>query len=326
MVEYLMLRMPSANRVYGEQSGQLALAELAATTDLVQDQRLHHIAGIEYVCCEAPELDADGLRRIAAQSSCFALFRHREDALVPVQLPTPFVLDDDLVTIPKYPGKTNEHFTQLLLNVTLAAITRPAQGPRRILDPMAGRGTTLSTALRAGHHGFGIERDAKALDAMVAFYKTYLRRRRIKHSVQVAALRRDGVNLGRRFTGTVTTSAGELSLESMTGDATASRELYGKKKFDAIVTDAPYGVEHAATAGGHRDRSPAQLLRAAIPVWSGQLVHGGALGISWNTFGLTRDDLAEIITGAGLSVLDQGGFSHRVDSSIRRDLIVATKP
>ena len=29
--------------------------------------------------------------------------------------------DDDLLTIPKYPGKTNEQFTRLLLNVTLAS-------------------------------------------------------------------------------------------------------------------------------------------------------------------------------------------------------------
>ena len=28
-------------------------------------------------------------------------------------------LDDDLITIPKYPGKTNEQFTKLLLNVTV---------------------------------------------------------------------------------------------------------------------------------------------------------------------------------------------------------------
>ncbi len=29
--------------------------------------------------------------------------------------------DDDLLTILKYPGKTNEQFTKLLLNVTLAS-------------------------------------------------------------------------------------------------------------------------------------------------------------------------------------------------------------
>ena len=102
----------------------------------------------------------------------------------------------------------------------------------------------------------------------------------------------------------------------------------------AIVTDAPYGVAHGSTTdvrgtSGRRDRSPAGLLGEAIPVWASQLMHGGAMGIAWNTFGLTREDLAAKLTDAGL-VVQAGGawesFAHRVDSSIRRDLIVAVNP
>ena len=111
-------------------------------------------------------------------------------------------------------------------------------------------------------------------------------------------------------------------------------DLFGRKKFDAIVTDAPYGVAHGATTdvrgtSGRRDRSPAGLLGEAIPVWASQLMHGGAIGIAWNTFGLTREDLAAKLTDAGLVVQTGGAwesFAHRVDSSIRRDLIVAVNP
>ncbi|SPB29873.1 hypothetical protein MAJHIDBO_00163 [Propionibacterium freudenreichii subsp. shermanii] len=56
---------------------------------------------------------------------------------------------------------------------------------------------------------------------------------------------------------------------------------------------------------------------------------GGALGLSWNTYGLSREDLAAICTDAGLEVRDDGPwlqFAHRVDSSIKRDLMVAVKP
>ena len=53
------------------------------------------------------------------------------------------------------------------------------------------------------------------------------------------------------------------------------------------------------------------------------------LWLAWNTFGLTREDLAAKLTDAGL-VVQAGGawesFAHRVDSSIRRDLIVAVNP
>ncbi|RLO25715.1 SAM-dependent methyltransferase, partial [Serratia marcescens] len=65
------------------------------------------------------------------------------------------------------------------------------------------------------------------------------------------------------------------------------------------------------------------------PVWAGQLRHGGALGMSWNTLGLSREHLVTILSAAGLTPLDDDlwhQFSHRVDSSIHRDLIVAVKP
>lgn len=58
-------------------------------------------------------------------------------------------------------------------------------------------------------------------------------------------------------------------------------------------------------------------------------MHGGALGLSWNTLGLAREDLAGHLADAGLVVQEGGAwerFAHRVDSSIRRDLIVAVNP
>ena len=138
--------------------------------------------------------------------------------------------------------------------------------------------------------------------------------------------RRDGKSLGRRFDAAIEVPTGTLTVAAYTGDARSSAELFGKKRFDAIVTDAPYGVAHGASTETGRDRSPAALLRAAIPVWARQLKHGGALGISWNTFGLPREDLASLLANAGLAVVDDGGFEHRVDSSIKRDLIVAVSP
>ncbi|MDU3273555.1 MAG: site-specific DNA-methyltransferase, partial [Cutibacterium sp.] len=120
--------------------------------------------------------------------------------------------------------------------------------------------------------------------------------------------------------------------------------------------DAPYGVVHAATSrpaakgpdakgggkgttadkrhGGRdgrssgRDRSPAQLLSESISVWASQLRSGGAMGISWNTFGLAREDLLAMMADAGLQPLDDDlhrKLDHRVDSSIHRDVAVAVK-
>lgn len=318
MPAYLMLLNPSANRVYAGAVRELATAELQATCPEVGDVEMLELGGIDYLGFEAPP---EALETLARQSACFAVFEREGELLRPVALPEVFTLDDDLVTIPKYQGKTNEQFTQLLLNVTLAAVTREPDGNRQILDPMAGRGTTLSTALRQGHDAFGVELETKSFEAMTAFYKTYFRRKRMKHTADVTNVRRSGRAVGRRFDLTFD----DQHLTAFTGDARDSAELYGKKKFDAVVTDAPYGVAHGARAGGDKDRSPAQLLAEAIPVWASQLKHGGALGISWNTFGLARDDLAAMCIDAGLAPSERS-FAHRVDSSIKRDLLVAHKP
>jgi tRNA G10 N-methylase Trm11 len=117
------------------------------------------------------------------------------------------------------------------------------------------------------------------------------------------------------------------------GDTRQSAALFGKRKFDAVLADAPYGVVHGSRtdvqgAGAKRDRSAADLISEALPVWAGQLKSGGALGLSWNAIGLRRDRLLELVSDAGLEPLDFGpyrDFEHRVDSSIRRDIVVAIK-
>jgi hypothetical protein len=50
--------------------------------------------------------------------------------------------------------------------------------------------------------------------------------------------------------------------------------------------------------------------------------------MSWNTLGTPRERVAELLAGAGLVVRDDGAwrhFSHRVDSSVHRDVIVAVR-
>lgn len=340
---YLLLLAPSANRVYAGETARLAASELALSAPFVRSVESVRLAGIDYISFDADRLGPDELLQIARQSAALALFHlvpfdtvpseTGGELLRPVELPSRYELDDDLVTIPKYQGKTNEQFTQLLLNLTLAAVRRPMTGPRDVLDPLCGRGTTLLCGWLLGCNGYGVEGDTKAVEAMAAYVTTWLRRKRLKHASGMSPVRRDGKSLGKRFDAELKQPP-SVSLRVFTGDTRQSAALFGKKSFDAIVTDAPYGVVHGAQTdvrghAGKRDRSPAGLLGEAIPVWAGQLRSGGALGLSWNTHGLTREDLAAMLAGAGLEVLDGPlwpGFGHRVDSSIHRDLIVAVRP
>lgn len=361
MSDYVMLLAPSANHVYAEQAAQLATAELAVTAPGATDVRPTSLAGVDYLAFSHDSLPAT---QLSAQSNALALFELAPGNLLgPIELPHTDVMDSDLVTIPKYRGKTNELFTRLLTHVTISQIThspsaqpQPGNTQLNILDPLAGRGTTLLTAWTCGHNAFGVEIDEKAFEQFAGFMKTYLRRKRLKHSADVAPVRREGKLVGRRFDATAqpgvathghdaVVGADELSMTVFTGDTRDSAKLFGKRKFDAIITDAPYGVVHGASDSptprgkgqrktantgdrghGGRDRSPAALLRQAIPIWAGQLRSGGALGVAWNTYGLDRDELAAICAGAGLTVRNEGpwlDFAHRVDSSIKRDLMVA---
>lgn len=371
-MRYLLLLAPASNRVYAGSATTLAAAELeicGALPAVTPTRR----AGVDYLAFDAEPGD-QLLEVVAGQSARLALFEEVGDLLRPVELPDVDLLDDDFVTIPKYPGKTNEQFTRLLLNITRAAAELPAQREVTVLDPMCGRGTTLTVAWTQGLNAAGVEVDGKAFEAMGAFWRTWLRRKRLKHSAETSPVRRDGKSLGRRFDARVTLpgresghrpgTPTELTARVFTGDTRDSAALFGKRKFELIVVDAPYGVVHGShsdvnglrshgdTKGAHggkgsrgerrsapggkgrsapagdRDRSPAELLRAAVPVWAGQLAAGGALGISWNTFGLAREDLAALLAGAGLEVLDGGPwlrFGHRVDSSIYRDVMVARR-
>jgi len=326
-VPLLMLIAPSLNRVYAGEAPRLAAAELAVTAGVEVEPVA--IAGVDYLRIDAE--DSDELRvAVARLSARLGLYEDVSGLLRPLELPVVDLLDEDLVTIPKYPGKTNEQLTRLLLNVTLSQVVA-GPGTRSVLDPLCGRGTTLLQAWRLGHDAAGIESDPKAVEAFAAYLKTYLRRKRLKHSAEMTPVRREGKSLGKRFDAEVSIDGRTMSLGVFTGDTRQSASLWGKRRFDAIVTDAPYGIVHGSVSdvrGGGRDRSASGLLADSIPVWAGQLRPGGALGMSWNTLSTPRESVADLLTKAGLVVRDEGPwrrFSHRVDSSVHRDVIVALR-
>lgn len=241
MSALLVLLNPSANRVYAGQVAAISAAELSALTGT--EVRPVTIAGVPY-------LELGGAVDPAAIARCsarLAVFEREGELLRPVAVPATDAFDDDLVTIQKYPGKTNEQFTRLMMNLTLAAADR--SGPLTVLDPLCGRGTTLLTAWMLGHNAAGVDADQRALQALADYLRTYLRRKRLSHRISTDPLRRDGRNLGRKLDATVTVGGTELSMTALPGDARDSAELFGRRTFDAIVTDAPYGVVHGSV--GH---------------------------------------------------------------------------
>jgi SAM-dependent methyltransferase len=337
---HVLLLAPSANRVYAEAAIDLTVAEVSVFARTVLSGRIRDvaattIAGLPCVGFDADELSTRDIALLSNVSSTYALFAVAgPDLLRPIEQRRLAWFDDDLITIPKYAGKTNEQFTHLLLNVTLlssAWASSLVEGGLRVLDPLCGRGTTLNQALVYGYDVAGIELDAKDFEAYGAYLRTYLRRKRIKHKVDTIPVRRNKRLVARRLTGSIL-ARGErtLSLDVVHADTTAATEFFKPASFHAIVADTPYGVAHGSrtVATGLR-RSPLQLLVDAVPGWARLLRPGGALGISWNVHVARRSEAAEVLAGAGLTVLDDGPygqFRHRVDAAITRDILVAVKP
>jgi SAM-dependent methyltransferase len=339
-----MLILPSANRVYAGASIELTRAELAvfgaavlggALSDAVPTE----LGGVPYLEFEADRLSARATSFVANVSGCYALFELTEGLLRPVDLQRLDRYDDDLITIQKYPGKTNEQFTKLLLNVTLMASASAAEMLGRklsVLDPLCGRGTTLNQALMYGYDAAGVDLDQKDFDAYTTFIKTWLKRKRIKHKADYdGPVRREGKTVARRLQVSLAASRDAFKvgqtqrLDVVCADTTKAPEFFKPGTFDLLVTDAPYGIQHGSrSSAAGLARRPQELLAAAAPGWARLLRPGGAVGVAWNTLVAPREEAASILADAGLEPVESGSyqqFRHRVDQAIVRDILVARK-
>jgi tRNA G10 N-methylase Trm11 len=205
----------------------------------------------------------------------------------------------------------------------------------RVLDPLCGRGTTLNQVLMYGWHASGVDVDSGDFDTYAAFLPRWLKDKRLKHTATTAKLRRDGRTLGRRLDVELATSkeawaAGDtITVTSALADTREAADIYRAGSFDAVVADAPYGVQHGSRSGERLQRRPAELLAEALPGWVRLLRPGGAAGLAVNVRTCPRAEALDLLTAAGLEVRDTSayrGFGHRVDQAIERDIVVGVKP
>jgi hypothetical protein len=329
--------------VYGSAAPRLAAAELAFVDRVLLGARLgdaseDRLGGVDYLAFDGGDrpLDPFAVSVLSNLSSLHALFEVQGDLLRPVPVARRALVDDDITTIQRYVGKTNEQFTRMLVNVTLAAgggaYARLLDGDQvRLLDPVCGRGTSLNQAVVYGMDAAGIELDRTAFDAYVAFIGTWLKEKGLKHQVDRARLRKGRETPAQRVSIAYGPKGSDVrhTLDVVQDDTTNAAQHIRRRSIDVIVADLPYGIQHDnRAASGRVSRSPDELLQVALPVWTETLRIGGAMGLSWNLRTLDRARLVELVTGAGLELCqapDDASFVHRVDRTITRDLLVATR-
>lgn len=342
MPHYLLLLAPSANRVYNDAATAMVRAELTVLSRAALGGRLgtvepETVAGIEYLAFELDGPTANDLAFLGLASAFYALFERDGDLLRPVAVPSPDRYPSDLLTILKYQGKTNEQFTRLVLNVTAASTARPAgvlDGSLRVLDPVCGRGTTLSQAAMYGLDTVGVDVDTKDFELYTSFFTTWLKDHRFKHAAATTPVRREKSVIAKKYEVDFAAEkaaylAGEKqNLTFYAADTMLTSQLVRPGTVDVVVGDLPYGVQHGSRGPSGLVRSPLELLDGALPGWASRLRPGGAMGLAWNVRVAPRARVAELLEFAGLTVLDGPGYDdlqHRVDRSITRDVIVARR-
>ena len=323
-MQYTLLLWPHANVRYRTEAQRLARAELsillgAAGEDVsIEETTLLDLPALS-VHTPAPLSEAQ-LARVRMHSLLYGLFECREDGLLsPVAGREPALLGEDLPGVLKYKGKTNELFTQLLMNVACASLGPVApEGEIRLLDPMCGRGTTLFVGVNRGWNCTGSDVDRADLKEAEQYFKRYLEYHRIKHSLKRGSLTISG---GRPAPFVQFEGPAQLRLAQL--DCAHVRQAFGKRAFHLIVCDLPYGVQHAAQGG-----RPEQLLERALPGWREALLPGGVAAVSFNAQTLDGDQVRRRMADAGFEPMDGEAwrsFGHWVEQAVTRDLVVARR-
>src|SRR5579863_2906176 len=179
---------PQRSTQYTNMVESLAMPELLASPVGEAIHEVQHVtlAGQGYLLATADDgvLSSPLYRSILAQmgatSEVFEYFEQVGEVEGPLLRPVepqfrPFV-PLEMVETRRYKGKTNEVFTRVLLNIALfaGAYSQKVTERLRILDPLAGGGTTLFLALSAGYDAFGIELSRQDSETTVVFVRQYL--------------------------------------------------------------------------------------------------------------------------------------------------------
>lgn len=309
-----LLVSPQARSAFFAEYLDVALAELAGLVN-ANDVAVNRVGGMDFL-----ELDAEEalLPQLAQLSFLYGIFERGEAGLCPLPVNAAFNLHADFVFGSKYRGKTNEILTQLLINVGLQHIEYSSLSDVKLLDPMCGRGTTLLWAMRYGMKSRGIEQDVRALADIRQNVKKWCKVHRQKHRFDEGFIGKANKQDRGRF---VDFSANDVSMRVVAGDSSDAVSLLKGEKFQLLVSDLPYGVQHFTT---DKTRNPLAVLQTCAQGWSDSLKPGGAMVLAFNNYMPRRAELIEVFANHSMQALAFTA-AHRMSESIVRDVVVLKK-
>ncbi|MBQ8973872.1 MAG: hypothetical protein IJ074_12445 [Clostridia bacterium] len=327
MPQYVMLLWPHANVRYRAETLKLAMAELHIMLDgFCPEVELSAGTHLGLPCIEIASetpLQHACIERVRSHSLLYGLYQREGDLLLPIAGRESALLGEDLPGILKYKGKTNEIFTQMLLNIAWYSTEfKSPDATVCLLDPMCGRGTSLFLAVNRGWNATGSDLDKAGLREGEQFFKRYLEYHRVKHSMSRGSLTADGRGAPyTQFEFSVSDQSGALRMVNL--DAAGVRKAFGAERFHCVVCDLPYGVQHASRGG-----SLESILKKALPAWRESLKPGGAVAVSYNAPTLPTERVREAMAQAGLEPRTGGAYdecAHWVEQAVTRDVAVGVR-
>ena len=347
-MKYLIMQHPGHNRVYYSSAYKMALAELKIASHRLSisptDVGVENIEGIRYLALDVNEaLTDEDLDMLSRLSFVFALFLLGDDddniTLRPIGKKAYEYIDPKISSLLKYQGKTNELFTKMMVNVGLLSSDFSYKQNVSLLDPVAGRGTTLFEAAVYGFNATGIDIDPKSTHDTGIFFKQYLEGEHLKHLIsqrQIAGNGKKEAIIMQEFVYArdkkeLKDKSLQKKLALVNGSSQYASQFFKNNTFHLLVGDLPYGIQHGNSTVKKQatiTRNPTELLEACLPDWHKVLKKGGVAVIAWNSFIVSKSRLDDVFRKHGFEVLDQAPyneFEHMVDRSIKRDIVVAKK-
>lgn len=336
-MRYAMLIKPTANVRYQQSLQKLALIELECQLKAWGIDSIPEIMNIQdepFITFETDEMTEKAWDEISRHSSVCFTAEIQGDLLMPLKRNHRYYVTEDLPQVLKYKGKTNADFTLMMLHCAKAAsaFARETE-PLCVLDPLCGKATTLFCALQEGNHAMGVELDTKAIAETDTYFSRFLKMHYWKHKREMNALTIPHGKSARVISYTLAQNADEMrqgntrSLSLINGDATKLDQLVKKERVDLIVSDLPYGVQHAPKEG--RGISSLQKLINDLATGCHKVLRkGGAIALSFNTHTLRRTHVIEALQNAGFEVMEDqpyNDFSHWVEQAVQRDVVIARK-
>ena len=212
-------------------------------------------------------------------------------SLMPVERHKEDYLPEKISSILRYPGKTNELFTRMMINVALFTSRFDFSEDVKLLDPISGRGTTLFEGACAGFDVCGIEIDKNSALDCYAFFKKFLSKERLKHKTDKKRVNPKSKELAHTLydIGYSSCRGESKEFKIVCGNTKDANKFFKKETFHLIVGDLPYGVAHGNVGKkkSNKDsltRSPRQLIELSADDWLKVLKPGGSIVLAWNSF------------------------------------------